>query len=1723
MWDALDVGLDQFAGKGKDHLMIVVDGLNELKSYDNSKTVMEHFGKFTSKYGRLQAITLSRSPPHKPSKGKIQPLEIKPDYTHDDLQHVAEHALHGYVHYKDQGEHAQEAIIEQLVNAARGDFLWLLLTVYFLRKEPSHDGFMKAVKAVKEAPQSLHQTIGRITEAFDLARSDANLITSWMLIAERPLTISEIKCLLQIDYQKKHMVERKTDIQSDIHAALGPLVIFQNNFVRFRHPAIREHLEGLRLHGTTKLLKPQSAQTDFIMRLLAYCKFNFTKHQEPSLEVIGRTHVKELFTKHALLEYAVRNWTGHFHASSMNLGESFQLSTEFKDLFPGSTTMAMLEWACWSTQPFSHESYELALRVRESVFTEKHECVLQSLIICGTFYRESSKTKEAGNCFYRASRIGQAVLRKNHTLIVTCATTFLTIVETITMTTRTELTTRKEETLKYIIDFYKHQYGQSHDLVIRYYKMLAQLYVEIHEENNAEAVWRELREIIITRFGKGSEEETSISEQLTIVLKKGDKKTDVVEYEKGIFDITMELEVWDIRHIQLKLELAKSYEARKEYFMAEELYITLWRRLTERCHHPHHHHGVEIHIYMIDIALEYVRFLQRCHRHEEASNILICVWTEYEEYDFESETLFLQLKTVGELMRSVSLLSVAVSVFKKCWGWFKSRGKIEHTVSCEVLIAQTVEEITISTTTSSTISTTTETVVKEAFESTLTRTEVTTETISICKSLISHHMKLEQWLEAIEVTKRSLSVIWKFIVSGSGTIALPQHFGAGAIDIAMSLAICHHRSHHFHEAEEIYVRIYRACRNSCHIEDDRFVKSYEILIKFYEEHKYWHKIIEINQELLVQYRKTLGASHKLTIGMLYLLGSLCADHGHGPAYEYFEEIITVLNHGSTVCHVDALDAMFVICRIHYEAGHWHNLKIVCKILWETWRDQHHRHNKFTAEFVEVLYLRYRYVLEHHEVCEYSTLRQLTIEYRNTCIEVFGAAVAISIKASIELAQICIRSETYIHEAISIYEEVLTTTKTTTMTTTAATTSVISTTTSTKIKESLARAYVSVCSHGSVSAKTIERAIIVVRERFESLKITFGWAHTETLTCLRELVFLQLKIKKQESHAIVIRMLVETCIEIVKTEKHSKHLYESAKFLGGIYISCGLSEQGRSMIEDLRLQIITGTSNEKSGFKLDKALGKVSYVFLVMFEQVIRGQIVSYSEIMADLLTETILYESYHRCIKSEKDVTVILIHAAKLRAFLSSHRRIVQKEILQKESFEIFIKKYETTIKRRDDIAFTFYLGLLKELGKEIREVQIGNAACASSIATVKYLLNEVRIQEAYDVATCALDFINHQRAFHLLQNVPYGFKLSGIMVGRDLDHPLKADINPKLREKMLELSRKIIREVLRACKDSNINFIRLKLSELNDLAGLLGEQQNFADLEWLLDLLWSSREVQKKWETPTIIAIGRCFVQARYLNQAHRYLAIRLCEDICYNLRRVWGSLDPKSLEMSDLLSELYTSMGHYREAQGVHESILRLVVEGDDGDDRTLDTMDAETARKHLDLLKQSYLRLKGWDKSASLYKDLVSAVINMYKDSAAFKDVQGTESWNFSKEKPSETLGKFVTPREWEFAKPENLDAKGDAKDIKGSRRQGMGVKRATSNWGIGVIQRMLHGFSEEDEGAGNGGIYEETNGTNGVKKSEGANKKLMLDPALDDHGYESAAEEPLVSGNGNGIKT
>ena len=502
LWPSLDAALGRFVSKHP--LFVIIDGIDKMRGGEPSrKQISNQLGALAAKHANIQTITLSRDALPIPTKGKIQTFKITNDHTHDDSRHVAEHALRGYQYYSEQGEHAREAIVDQLIHAAKGNFLYLLLNIKFLKQEKSHEGFTKAVKASRDAPKSLEELFKKLVDTLDFSKSDTSRLLSWMLVAERPFTTTEVKDLWQIDLHKKDFAGRKTD--EDIKASLGALVIIDNGFVRFRHPAIRAHVSNLQKDGK-KILSHQAAQTDLTLRLLAYCRFNLTNSRDPGLGMMTKSEVNQLFGSHRLLEYAVRYWALHFRSSSMHTSaDKIQISDELKAIFPGSTQLVLLEWSCWDSLVESIKTHELARRIRTDIFTEKHLSVLQSLIVCGTLYRKWSKTTEASMCFYHASHIGQGLLREDHSVTIGCTTAFLTITESIKTTTRTELATCKERMLKYIISAYKHQHGKTHEQVIRYYKMLAQLYVDIHEEHHAETTWRELREIIITRYGKGSE------------------------------------------------------------------------------------------------------------------------------------------------------------------------------------------------------------------------------------------------------------------------------------------------------------------------------------------------------------------------------------------------------------------------------------------------------------------------------------------------------------------------------------------------------------------------------------------------------------------------------------------------------------------------------------------------------------------------------------------------------------------------------------------------------------------------------------------------------------------------------------------------------------------------------------------------------------------------------------------------------------------------------------------------------------------------------------------------------------------------------------------------------------------------------------------------------------------------------------------------------------------
>jgi hypothetical protein len=136
-----------------------------------------------------------------------------------------------------------------------------------------------------------------------------------------------------------------------------------------------------------------------------------------------------------------------------------------------------------------------------------------------------------------------------------------------------------------------------------------------------------------------------------------------------------------------------------------------------------------------------------------------------------------------------------------------------------------------------------------------------------------------------------------------------------------------------------------------------------------------------------------------------------------------------------------------------------------------------------------------------------------------------------------------------------------------------------------------------------------------------------------------------------------------------------------------------------------------------------------------------------------------------------------------------------------------------------------------------------------------------------------------------------------------------------------------------------------------------------------ILTDLWTSRIVQKDWSPDIIVWIGRRLVETRFC-RGHVDASIQLCRDICYNLRQVWGCCDPITLEMTKLLSGLYTASGNHQAAMTLHETVLYDLL---NGRDEVEQTRAADTAMQHIELLKRAHSRLSKDEKNKSKVQNL------------------------------------------------------------------------------------------------------------------------------------------------------
>ncbi|KAI6711104.1 hypothetical protein JHW43_006377 [Diplocarpon mali] len=172
---------------------------------------------------------------------------------------------------------------------------------------------------------------------------------------------------------------------------------------------------------------------------------------------------------------------------------------------------------------------------------------------------------------------------------------------------------------------------------------------------------------------------------------------------------------------------------------------------------------------------------------------------------------------------------------------------------------------------------------------------------------------------------------------------------------------------------------------------------------------------------------------------------------------------------------------------------------------------------------------------------------------------------------------------------------------------------------------------------------------------------------------------------------------------------------------------------------------------------------------------------------------------------------------------------------------------------------------------------------------------------------------------------------------------------------------------------------------------------------------------------------------------------AIHLCEDICYNLHRVWVDLDATTLEMHNLLSSFYRTVGNYRRDMLVHEDLLREAAI----DEELPPAEAAAIAVQQLELLERSYQRLGGWDKEQQIYFDLYQQLTDVFTFEDGWKKAQtrSVETWQF---KGADDLGTWTKPDRFVFMATE-------------SRKHAKFLRESSGTW---TLCKHSHGRSSKN---------------------------------------------------------
>lgn len=1591
--------------------MFVVDGIDQIRGgHTNAIACLDRFCEILSEQNTGSKMIAFTRPLSLKTNSNIQQFTLQTSQTKTDLVAYVNKMLTSTANFDTHKGNQLQAAVSAIVARSQGSFSWAEMAVAYAKQQKT---LSQAVASVQGLPQSMPELIDFHSNTLDFSQQGTVNIVSWLAAAERPLLVEEIENLLNVDPKGPSYSSNKSSSSYDALNALSPLVMTRDGVVSFAHTCIRDHIiKQAKSSGGKSQLNLKDAHYDLLTRCLSSVQLSVREEVDVSMDKLGIEERNHLFDKYVVLEYTARYWLSHLLSSPLFTDEEeFQFNSSFKKLMPATVLFARLELTCRESQ-FTRSSvvelYRLASDIRRLVLGEKSIALLESLVLSARVSKLAHASHADETC-YEAWKLSQELLGQSHPITLTCSEMMIQ-----SFSDRGTITSQQEDIMKYLILTDSEITGVEFNQRLKYLGMIVSMYKSRNDNQSALFISKHFYQQILQKYGTNSRQSSETADFLTSHFSTTGSDEMSRDIARTKYDnMVRTMEVTDERRISYTLYMAKMYEDQGDLAHAQAVLSSLWAGLNSR-----DIDSVDMMDKKSNVALVYYQFLRRQGRSDESEVIIRELVADLEVTGIHSEEMMQRVHLLRAETREMLMYNLDRSLSILMWRYYKETHQeySEESTALALSIAQSMANA-VSIQDASSLSSRDRKLLIELLDVIAASPDnMTVTTLILCHNLASIYVREGEWIQASECSMAVLQHIWPTVEQAKSHQKFSHELAPPAADLALVLAYCHLRRLHLEQATIVYENAFGSLIASDKAPVPSVMAVVKAVVEFHETTYQFTKALDLLHTMSNFLAARLGETHEHTIENMYLEAALATRlEMTAEAKSIYQRIFKATSRTNAIAP-EGMDAAIALIKLYEKERQWDSALNVYRYLWPTLVVEDNKVEAYDHELVDKMlektYLGYMSILTTHKSSDFSERYRVASEYVMTCRHVHGATSEKTLNATLLFAELCESSDAHVDQAISLYKLPLETSEWVAPSQSSKGLDQMTTPLPITLKHKLAQLFVR--KHDS----TVE-ARSLYTEEFQLAKKNQGYFSTTTLSWLRELALAHSRQGTSSSVQQGNAILHAYSTDVLHADGDNDTMADWARRIASIYLECGFIEGGNNLLDELRQRVVYSSEASPADLR-----DRRDAVFVAAFEEVF-GRRASYDQIMSEMSREMRNSRTFSKSL-SGHDFVPTLIAGHQLYNLQINQKRVRPANDTKDKLYEYFCSNLSATKVADKEVVQQFYQICLREVHGENYNMNI----LTTTTNLVRDLCNSSRFQEAAILTGVLHSFLHLTDGLNSQESINTATQLCLYLSG----HKATKCTDEKTYKEMSIKSKLLLEDIMETSKSMGIEMVDLPFNHLNDIITLLGQYEMFDELEAILTQLWTSRIVQRTWTPDVVVWIGRRLVETRFC-RGNVDSAIQLCRAICYNLRQVWGSCDPVTLDMTKLLSALFTASENHQSAATLHEGILYDLL-GDSGAQGHARA--ADTASQHMELLRRSQARLGTGQTSsrASAHAELFQSVADRF-------GVQSEQIKNVGEANGGEQFGVWSKPRRFSI----------DVEDMEEEGQTHRNHLRETSGAGLG----------------------------------------------------------------------